>query len=402
LVHVAVLVVWGTIPFLVADEPPIDLLPAIVAGELGPDALDDVYIDESHEAADPPPAYVAAHCERAATYYDEHECASWALPFGSTPPPLAASMALSRLDTEVAALLVRFLGVACFAAGAHVMWRRLSRHGAAGAVAAAATTAALTPAVYVTARAGQTTPVVFLAAALGLAAVDLPRRRVAGAAVLVAAVAWKLFPLAALWVPVVERRLRYLVAVVGVTAAVVAATALVVPFEAWGEFWTASNAFDGYAREFPDNASLDTVLAQELDIRIGDGLPRAASLAARLAALVALGWWGLRRAGTDARWAWSIAAVLLVAPVLWAHYAVLVVPAVAAAVGEAAGRTGRLDPARWVTLPLFAAACSAFVDGPTLPRIAIVVGGAVVAARLCRHAGSVATGPPAVAAGGPG
>src|SRR5688500_13186707 len=98
-VHTAVLVVWAALPLVLADDPPVDLLPAIAAGELGGDALDDIYIDEPREAVDPPPAFVEAHCRRASPYYDQLECATWALPFVSTPPTLAVSVLLSGLDT---------------------------------------------------------------------------------------------------------------------------------------------------------------------------------------------------------------------------------------------------------------------------------------------------------------
>ncbi|MBI2704510.1 MAG: DUF2029 domain-containing protein [Actinobacteria bacterium] len=338
------LVMWLFVPVLLRNNLAQDAVPFVVAGELARRQPDDIYAPKAVDLYDLPPAFAARSCEISPP---DTDCASTSVAYVSPPPALLFSYPLALLGPSRAVFAFRMVGAAALAAGMLSLWRRLaSRTPKAGMIMLIATVA-LTPFVMNAVVLGQTAPLLFLSAAVGVGARDASRLMVVGiAALFVTTIAFKLFPVALVVVIVWQRRWRLIGAAAALVAALMALTLAVVPIRLFGQFAESTRTFNAFADANPHNSSLVALVRPVAESFALSSAGSKAMLFARLL-IVAAGWWFIIRPARDddAQWAWSWLFLLFFVPTVWWHY--LWVAIAACGVGLAA-RTDLDDRKLWV------------------------------------------------------
>ena len=326
---VAVCCMWLLMPVLLRDTLAQDAVPYVVAGEFVDTDPDLVYAAQGGDLFTLDEPFAERSCELSPPGTD---CSSFPVAYVSTPLSLPFARLVALLGADVGILAMRLGAALCLVAGMAALWRRLTpRHPAAGTYLAV-TAVLLTPFAMAPLGLGQTSPVLFLAAALGVRGTRRTPRAVGVGAVMAAAVAFKAFPVAMVAVAMWQRRWRLVAATVAWCALLALAALVLVPPSTFQEFVTAAGEISGKAVGNPYNGSIANALHDVIGSFDGTG---AGGLA--LAALVVVGgaavWlWTQRRADDDTAWALGLLLLLLVNPLVWWHYALVGMAAVIVAV----------------------------------------------------------------------
>jgi hypothetical protein len=198
---------------------------------------------------------------------------------------------------------------------------------------------------------GQTSPVLFVSAALGLSRADRWGRALATAALWVAAVVLKAFPAALGLVLLWQRRGKVLVSAAGIGAALAGLTLLAGPISLWTGFIDTAGDLSGNAGSNPYNGSLDALI-HNLAAPLAESSAGSGTLfVLRVALAGGLLWWSATHLDDDTQWAYAYLLALLVVPLVWWHYLWLAI----AAVGLALAARPRLDNKVLAVLPVLAA-----------------------------------------------
>jgi|GEM_PF-2284277 len=336
----AMMAVWVIIGMTNRPEDAQDALPFVVAGDLLGTASDDIYIERDGSLFDLDPSFRQRSCE---IYASAADCDEFAVAYVSPPTALPLSAALSWLPTAVALKLFVLATAGCMVAAMLALWLRLAEASPKAPAILAATAVLLTPMALVPIGLGQTSPLMFLSAALGVVAMDRPGwRRAVFVGLLTAVIAIKLLPVVLLGVLVVQRRWRPVLWTSGVLAAcTVVGLWLGADGSLIREYLESSEALQAQTALNPYNGAIDAFL-----YRIADGaldVDAAATLGngLRILALVPLAVVGLRLRRHDSQWAFAWAGLMLLVPLAWWHYGLVSV----AAVGVALGARARTDRA---------------------------------------------------------
>jgi hypothetical protein len=346
-VFLAVIGLWLVLPVVIAANLAQDGLPYVVAGRLVGTQPDQIYADTARDLYDLKPAFAEQSCALAPAGTD---CANLTVAFVSAPPSLLFAAVLGAAGPTGGILLARLLAAASLSGGMLALWRRLAgRHPDAPAMLAA-TAVALTPYAMVPLALGQTSPYLFLAAALGVAAsADRRVRAVLLAGLWVACIALKLFPAAVVVVVIWQRRWSLLGWAATWGGGLVALSLVAFPFSLWGQFANTTRLLSGYSLVNPYNGSVDGVLHGVAE-SLTTGPGGVVSLALRVLAVLGLFWWRIRHADDDTQWGFAWLACLLFVPLVWWHYLWLAV----AAVGLALAGRRSLDRRTLLVLPVLA------------------------------------------------
>jgi hypothetical protein len=279
-------------------------------------------------------------------------CDDFVLPFISPPQILPAMVVVGSASDATSVLLIRLLGAAAFAGGFWIMWRRVTDDAPEAELPLLMTAVLLTPVVQATLLFGQNAPVMFLSAAIGLSCTKSGPRAFGVAAVWVATVAFKLFPLPLLLVALINRRWRFLAWSAAFIGATTVLTLAVLPTSLFGSFLDSTLALAGTRVHSASNLSIDAGLHRWIGSWKDDGVLFGAFLLARLAAIVGLFWWRLRDADEDIQWSYAWVALLSLHTQIWWHYFALVIPAVVAVL------RGRRGNVWWIVPGTAAVVCA--------------------------------------------
>jgi hypothetical protein len=341
MVFVALMAFWLLYPVLEQGQYAQDAIPLVVAGELAHEHPDIIYVRPGGGLFDTQPEFFAASCK----YYDNPaDCESYVVAFVSPPPALPLVVPLSKLGDN-AFLLVRELAAVALVAAMVVLWRRLTPLAPTSAWSLAISAALLTPLMTAPIGLGQSSPLLFLAAALPLTAMSRPGWRAVAFGALMALVgALKAFPYALLAIPVVKRRWRGVAWAAGFLAVLAAVALFIAPLDLWRTFVSRSGGLEKESSHNPYNSSLEAALGQiGIHATVIVWLVRVA-LAAPIVAVAR------RVRDTDVWWACSWAVMLVLFPQVWGHYSFVMLAAMAAVL------VWRPDRERWLwALPVIAA-----------------------------------------------
>lgn len=378
-----VMAIWLLTPLLLADRVAQDAVPFVVAGELVSSDPGAVYATDATDLYDLPPAFARRSCELTPA---DVECGDVNVAFLSPPQTLPFLDALARLGSgELGILVMRLLGAGALVAGMVVLWRRLAHRTRRAPVLLLATALVLTPFATVPVALGQTSPLLFLSAAMGVGIAERARGRAAFVLVWCATIVTKLVPAAMGVVLVAQRRWRTLAWAAGVLVVLTALTAAFYSVDLFGQFVEATRRTSELTISHHFNRAADGLLRRWWP-GFGSAPWPVLLLGLRLAIVAVLGWVGMRRTTDEEQWAFAWLALLFISPLLWGHY-LWVVPG---AVGLALASRPQLEDRTLALLPGFSLAVSAFAtpnvfQGP-LPwlQLATLVAALIVVALLPR------------------
>ncbi len=344
---VAILAVWLAIAVLLWGRLAQDAVPYIAAGQVvhaHPGAL---YPGRSGYLFDLNPVFSHQLCRDVPAGTN---CGAIETGFVSMPAALPLAVVLGWAGPDLGALLARLVAAGALAGGMALLWRRLAGRSPRAPSYLVATALLLTPMVMVPLTLGQTSPLLFLAACLGVSQTDRPGRRSWMALLWALTIALKVFPaglgLVLLW----QRRFRLIVSGVVALAAMAVVGLVIAPASSWADFVHASVRLSGRSLANPYNGSLDKMASQIWSPLTAGHLAPDLLLAARLLLGAGLWWWGARKADDDTQWAFGWLVVLFVVPLVWWHYLWVGVAALGVALA------GRGVDRRWlVSLPVMAA-----------------------------------------------
>ncbi|MCC5952727.1 MAG: DUF2029 domain-containing protein [Acidimicrobiia bacterium] len=344
-VTLAILVVWFVLALVLPTGTAQDAVPLVVAGELVRSDPDAVYVGADGGLGRLQEPFHDRSCEILA---DDLDCERYAVAFVSPPQALPLVAALSTLGPEIALRLLRLAAAGALAFGVVVLWRRLAGVSARAPSIMAATTLLFTPLALISIDLGQTTPLLFASAARGVGAVDQRgSTRVFAALLWSLTVAMKAVSAAVGIVLLLQRRFAFL----GVAAAALVVSGLLglaiggpVMVE---RFVEGSSAVSAQTTVNPYNGSVEAAIHQVPFVPVPVETAEIAGLVIRVGALLLGGWGLVRIKDPDAQWAFAWSLLLVVAPLVWWHYSVVLVAALAVAVSRSS------DPDRWLpALPL--------------------------------------------------
>ncbi len=367
------------IPFAIRGNVAQDAVPLVVAGELARTDPDSIYAPQARDLYDLAPSFSKKACEISPPGTD---CAGVDVAFVSPPQALVAAYPLSLLGLDLATLVMRVLAAACLAGGMAILWRRLAGRSRSGGIVLVFTAVLLTPFFMVSVGLGQSSPVMFASAVIGLGAIDAPWSKVAVVAlVLVAAIVMKAFPVALVAVLVYKRRWRIVAAVGALLVAASAFSVLLVPVRMFSEFVSVSSTFSGFAPANPHNGA-PVALAKLASEDLASGSTGwMVVMGLQFLAVGALWWFVIRRCpDADTQWAWSWVLLVFVLPMVWWHYLWVLVAGVGVALS---GRRDLDDRSMLVLVGLAAATLPASLvlsTGRSIPAFqALVLIGCVAA-----------------------
>ncbi len=335
LVFLVVLGLWLVFPVLVRANPAQDALPYVVAGEVARTDPSLVYATRSGDLYDLEPAFAERTCELSPAGAG---CAD-AVAFVSTPLAVPFAIAVGALGGDAGVLVIRFIAAASLAGGMWALWNRLAHRTRDAGRTLVITAVALTPFATVPIALGQTSPLLFLSAAIGVTAATRPLRSALTAALWVATIALKAYPAALVLVLLWQRRWTIVRDAVLAGLVLVVLTVATTPTEVWRDFTRSSGELSGTTVTNPFNGSVDA-LVHHLSGWSGGGATGVVVLVVRLVAAGLLVWWAARRLDDDAQWAFVSLLLLLVIPLVWWHYLWVAVAAVGLAL---AGRRSLTD-----------------------------------------------------------
>lgn len=348
LLYLSVLVFWLLVPVLLNGSLAQDALPYVVAGDLARDDPGLVYASQGGSLFDLDPAFAARSCELAPPGTD---CSNLTVAFVSTPISVPFALAVSSLGATWASLLMRLMAASALVGGMWLLWKQLAHRTPGAARYLVVTALFLSPFTMVALSLGQTSPILFLSAMLGVRRAARPVGAALTAAVWVVAISFKAFPAALVVVLLWQRRWRMIAWSVLWGALLVILTVATVPLSLWSDFASNSRELSQVAGSNPYNGSIGALLhnvaAPVADSTVGS----VGVLLLTLALLVGLLVWSASRLEADAQWAYAYLLFLLLVPFVWWHYLWLAL----AAVGAVLASRPKLDDRALLVLPILAA-----------------------------------------------
>lgn len=348
LLFFAILGMWLLVPVLIRANLAQDAVPYVVAGELVRDDPGLVYAAKDGDLFALEPVFARRSCEIAPPGTD---CPSLSVAFVSTPAAIPFAVAVAQLGPDAGIIAMRLLAAVSLAGGMWVLWNRLAHRTRSAPQQLILTALLLTPFAMVSLSLGQTSPVLFASAALGISRADRWLRAILTGGLWFAAVALKAFPAALGIVLLWQRRWRIVVSSVGWGVLFGVITLALGPISMWTGFLETAGDLSAQAGANPYNGSIDAlahnVVSPLTESTVGDG----ALFLVRILVAGALLWWSSTRLDDDVQWAYAYVLVLLVVPLVWWHYLWLAV----AAVGIALAARRRLDDRALAVLPILAA-----------------------------------------------
>lgn len=320
---IAILVVWAVVPFVQRDSYALDANHYYVGDELVRLGQFDQIYPSPETPFNQQPGATALFCPLLPS--GQPNCTTLIPGFSSPPPALALARLTAWFGPSGNVWTLRLVGAACLVAGMAALWNRLAdRRGRAGSAGLHLCVAALlvTPFMIDTLRLGQTTPILFLSACLGISS-DRRARNVVVAALWVVSTVLKLFPVMLVIVLVWQRRWQILRWSGIVLAAIVGASLILGPISLYGYYWPYVSSLARVSGSVDDSGSIDRLvepLSASLASRMASGL--------RAAALIVAGLLTWRRTSRDAQWAVAWLVVTFVQPEVWWHYSWVALPAV--------------------------------------------------------------------------
>lgn len=346
LVFLAVLAMWVLFPFLIRDNLAQDALPYVVAGDLVDSDPGAVYAAKGGDLFTLDPVFARATCDAAPVGTD---CANLSVAYVSTPVAIPFAIGVAALGAGGGVLVMRLLAALSLAVGMWVLWDGLADRTPHAARSLVITVLALTPFATVPIAMGQTSPILFLSAALGVSRSRSLARLVLTAGVWVAAIALKAFPAALGLVLIWQRRWRLVAAAAAWSVALVGLTLAMSPMSVWGDFFRTSGELSANTGTNPYNGSVDALVNNLLGTAdLGAG--SAVLAAVRLGLVLVCGWWAARHLDDDSQWAYAYLLLLLVVPLVWWHYLWVAI----AAVGLVLAARTKLDDRAVAVLPVLA------------------------------------------------
>lgn len=346
----AILGLWLFMPFALAARPAQDAIPYLAVGHLATDHPEEIYASRNGDLYDLSPLFRAKWCDLAPTGTD---CDDLAVAFVSSPPVIALTLPFGWMSGGTGALLMRLSAATMLVAGMSLLWRRLAHRTPNAGWLLVATVLAATPMAMVPIGLGQTSPVLFLSVCLGIGATT-GRQRIVSGAVWAAATLLKVFPGFLLFLLVIQKKWRHIAVaflLAGVTSGI---TLAVTPTSIWADFVRGTFELSGPADANPYNASLHALLERAMSTVTGGSHAFVATILCLLVAggICAM---GMRDSTDDSRWAVGYVAILALMPLVWWHYAWILL----GALGVVTAERDRLDDRLVGLIPL--AACLSVV-----------------------------------------
>lgn len=336
-----VMVMWMVVPFAVAGNLAQDAVPFVVAGENVRTDPDVVYAPHARDLYDLSPAFSRRACEISPAGTD---CVTASVAYVSPPQALVIAVPLSLLGPSAAILVFRLGAAAALAGGMLLLWGRLADRTPRAAEILLATALLLTPFFMLSVSLGQTSPLMFLSAALGLGTRRSTWVGVAPiAAVFVLTVMFKAFPLVLVALLLWQRRWKFVAMVAAMLAGLTALSLAVAPARMYGQFLDVTRTFSGFSTSVHNDAPIALLRVVSETFAVSDA--GSLLLVAFRVVLVVAGWWFvLRRCpDDDTQWAWAWLLLLVLVPMVWWHYVWVAV----AAFGVALSGRRDLDD-RWM------------------------------------------------------
>ena len=296
-----------------------DAVTFFVAARIARDEPASVYPPDGR-IYDPAPTFKDAFCRAA----PPGQCDESLTGFVSPPLALPVGWLFGRAGDETGTVVVRLLMSASLAVGMAVMWNRIqarSRHAPAFLLA---TAILLTPLVFAPINLAQSTPLLFLLAALGLP--DARRYGWLRALGLAVSVALKGFPIALIAIAIDRRRWRYLLATAGAISALAAGSLLVGSPSLWTDFARLAAPIEEFGLGLPNNGSVAAALTAVWPAIETSRPAHLTIVGVGLVAAAASYMWVRRTKDELVVWSAGWLLTLLITPVVWWHYAWLAVP----------------------------------------------------------------------------
>jgi hypothetical protein len=347
LVFIALMVMWVAFPVLIRDNLAQDALPYVVAGDLVDTDPGVVYAAEGGDLFTLDPVFAAASCAAAPPGTD---CSNLSVAFVSTPLAVPFAIVMSWLGPTGGVLVMRLLAALSLVGGMWVLWNRLADRTPHAARSLVLTALALTPFATVPIAMGQTSPVLFVSAAVAVSRTDRVLRLVAVAGLWVAAIVLKAFPAVLGLVLIWQRRWRLIGAAAAWFGGLAVLTLVSAPASLWGDFFRTSGELSVNTAANPYNGSVDALFTNLLSVT-DLGAASVPLTLVRFALVVGLGWWAATHLDDDSQWAYAYLLVMLVVPLVWWHYLWVAV----AAIGLVLAGRARLDDRMLLVLPVLAA-----------------------------------------------
>lgn len=340
LLFLAVLAIWVLMGYSL-EEYGYDAVPFLVAPDMAQEDPTNLYQLNAEDLWDVNDAFGQRAAEYGST---EIRGDRDTLPFVSPPIAIPIGAALKVVGGGDPVRLMRVLAALIMAAGMFLVWREVSDRAPLAEEALIATVVFVTPMVWLVLRLGQNSPLMFLLSCVAVSTAVSGRRSASLGLGLSVMVAMKLFPVA-LIVLLAWLGLRKPIAwALAGTAGLTVATLFMAPANLYGDFIDASSKLSEAAPSFPSNASLDalmwSVIPQMTDNRLLWGmtlLVRAAAVGIGLRIII-------RRGQPDVAWGFGCLSLVLFTPLLWVHYLLVALGAVALGVARCA------RPAKWIIL----------------------------------------------------
>jgi hypothetical protein len=341
----AVLGFWLVAPFLLVNRFAQDAVPFVAAGEVARTDPGQVY-SSSGDLYVIPADLARASCDATPSRAD---CAE-NVAFVSPPTALPVALLASVLGPTPGVLAMRLAASVCLVAGVLALRRRLTaRHPDVDPVLAIVLLL-LTPMFMVPAVLGQSSPLLFLSAAIGLAVAGRSRTASVGVGILwAAAVAFKLTPVVLIVVLVVRR--RWLVLGAGLTTMVVLALAAL-PLgggDMWRAFVDSSVELQPNWPSNPYNGSLEAAVHAVVP-DTGGTIQDVAVWGTRVGLAAAMAWVALRIDDEDSQWAFAWLGSFLLVPIVWWHYLWVALAAVIVAMAATTLRNRLASPTLLVAM----------------------------------------------------
>lgn len=329
----AVLVFWVLVAGLRPSDDAQDAVPLLVAGELVRDEPGAVYPGAEGGIYNVHERFREASCPR----LEALDCSTQVVGFVSPPALLSLLMPVSALPNDLAVRGFRLINAGALAAGMLLLWRRLAGRGQAAPLHLAMTAVLLTPFAMAPIGLGQTSPLMFLSAVLGVSVAARSKWWAAAVGALWAAnVVTKAIPALLGAVLLLQRRWRLALAI---AAAVLLLTALglgVGGFGLLGDFVSSGRAVQEDSTRSLHTGSIESALGHLTGMADSAQLTLA-GMAVRLVALVGAAAFLVRIRDDDVQWALGWAALVVLAPLNWWHYSWVLVAALGVVLWKADG-----------------------------------------------------------------
>lgn len=311
-------------PLLLIGNLGQDAIPFVTAGQLVKSDPGSIYT-KSGSLFDPEKPFFVRSCDLAPTGTD---CNNLMVGFVSPPPILLPSLGIGLLGGRLGTMVLRCVGAWSLAGGFVVLWRRMLVRSPQSAPMLLGILLLLLPFAMVAISLGQNSPLMFLSAALGVVVTDRRRNVLLVSGILALCVLFKFSPIVLLAVLVVQKRWRVLSWTVGLLAAASLASLVVFPISLWSDFVTSTLAMGDNALSNPYNGALGAAIHALVPGFVNGLGTMLLDVVVAVCALIGFAY-VRRRAGDDVQWAYAWVLLLLVLPLVWWHYVLVAIAALA-------------------------------------------------------------------------